>query len=157
MNEDNLYLVYVEPVGLNSHDLFEYEFLFSETPDVVWGEDWAEQCPLACENMRPSSDMISVIKRLTTLVPFGVAQRNTCFSMQDCIDGIIPLLFDEPYDDEFMMLPFGIPMSEVEEILAEHGLVIENLVDLNEKKDNEVIDDLIEKLEDQFGTEDELD
>ena len=111
MNEDNLYLVYVEPVGLNSHDLFEYEFLFSETPDVVWGEDWAEQCPLACENMRPSGDMISVIKRLTTLVPFGVAQRNTCFSMQDCIDGIVALAWEDmsEYDEypEPLRLIFG--------------------------------------------------
>ncbi|MBP5723234.1 MAG: hypothetical protein J6X18_06650 [Bacteroidales bacterium] len=124
MNEDNLYLVYVEPVGLNSHDLFEYEFLFSETPDVVWGEDWAEQCPLACENMRPSSDMISVIKRLTTLVPFGVAQRNTCFSMQDCIDGIVALAWEDMSEyDEYpeplrLIFGFGEKFESVEDKLA---------------------------------------
>lgn len=124
MNEDNLYLVYVEPVGLNSHDLFEYEFLFSETPDIVWGEDWAEQCPLACENMRPSSDMISVIKRLTTLVPFGVAQRNTCFSMQDCIDGIVALAWEDMSEyDEYpeplrLIFGFGEKFESVEDKLA---------------------------------------
>ena len=124
MNEDNLYLVYVEPVGLNSHDLFEYEFLFSETPDVVWGEDWAEQCPLACENMRPSGDMISVIKRLTTLVPFGVAQRNTCFSMQDCIDGIVALAWEDMSEyDEYpeplrLIFGFGEKFESVEDKLA---------------------------------------
>lgn len=124
MNEDNLYLVYVEPIGTNSHDLLEYEFIFSETPDIVWCEDWDEQCPLACENMRPSNDMISEIKRLTTVIPFGVAQRNSCFSMQDCINGIVALAWEDISDYEEYPEPirlvfgFGESFESVEDKLA---------------------------------------
>ena len=117
-------MVYIEPIGLNSHDMFEYDFLFSETPDIVWGEDWAEQCPAACDNMRPGSDMITEIRRLTTIIPFGLAQRNTCFSMQDCIDGIIPLAWEdlseyEDYPEPIrLVFKFGEGIAEIEDQLA---------------------------------------
>ena len=32
---ENLYLVYIEPIGKNLLDWYEYEFIFSETPDIV--------------------------------------------------------------------------------------------------------------------------
>ena len=38
----NLKLVYVNPIGKNSSDEYEYEFFFSETPEVVWGEEYDE-------------------------------------------------------------------------------------------------------------------
>lgn len=94
-NRKNLYLVYVELIGRNSTDMLEYDFIFSETPDMVWGNDWAEQCPSACDNMRPDDSMISDTKRLLTVIPFSMAQRNSCFSMQDCIDGIIAIAWED--------------------------------------------------------------
>lgn len=126
-NETNLHLVYVEPIGLNSHDLFEYDFLFSETPDIVWGEDWAEQCPAACDNMRPGNEMISKVERLTTIIPFGLAQKNTCFSMQDCIDGIISLAWEdlseyEEYPEPLRLIfRFGESFESVEDKLAQRS------------------------------------
>ena len=124
MNEDNLHLVFIEPIGKNSYDMYECDFLFSETPDVVWGEDWAEQCPAACDNMRPSEEMIACKKRLATIIPFGLAQKNTCFSMQDCIDGIIALAWEDLSDYEEYPEPlrlifgFGESFEEVEDKLA---------------------------------------
>ena len=123
-NIENLHLVYVEPIGLNSHDMFEYDFLFSETPEIVWGEDWAEQCPAACDNMRPGNDMISEIRRLATIIPFGLAQKNTCFSMQDCIDGIVALAWEdmseyEEYPEPIRLIfGFGETFGSVEDKLA---------------------------------------
>jgi hypothetical protein len=120
--------------------MFEYDFLFSETPDIVWGDDWAEQCPLACENMRPSDDMISEIRRLSTIIPFGLAQRNTCFSMQDCIDGIIALAWEDLSDyDEYpepmrLMFRFGEPFEEVEDKLARRSQFFHGKNDGGEEK-----------------------
>ena len=37
---NNLYLVYIKPFTKNNDGTFEYDFLFSEIPDVVWGFDW---------------------------------------------------------------------------------------------------------------------
>ena len=115
----NLYLVYVEPIGLNSNDEIEYDFLFSETPDIVWGNDWAEQCPSACDNMRPDDSMITEIRRLVTTIPFSTAQRNSCFSLQDCIDGILAIAWENISEyDEYpepirLVFSFGEPFDSV--------------------------------------------
>ena len=152
---DEEYLAFIDLVGKRIDGKYIYRFDFTKSTDIVWGEQWEATPAGIVPTITPLDNCLSLSGQVICSHRYQLAKENTCFSMQDCIDGIIPLLFDDPYDDEFMMLPFGIPMSEVEEILGEHGLVIENLKDLNEDKDNEVIDDLIEKLEDQFGTEDE--
>ena len=124
MEENSLYLIYVEPIGKNAFDMFEYDFLFSETPDIVWAEDWAEQCPAACENMRPDNSMITETKRLTTIIPLGLAQKNSCFSMQDCIDGILALAWEDLSEyDEYpepirLIFNFGESFESVEDKLA---------------------------------------
>ena len=124
MNEENLYLIYVEKVGKNVYDMFEYDFIFSETPDVVWADDWAEQCPSACDNLRPDNSMISEIKRLATIIPLKTASENSCFSMQDCVDGILSLAWEdiseyEEYPDPIRLnFSFGEKFSSVEDKLA---------------------------------------
>ena len=91
MEKNNLHLVYINPIGKDSNNLFEYEFFFSETPDIVWGQDWNIACPAACENTLPDPETYSEVKTLKTEIPLFCVQQNTCFSLQDCIDGIICL------------------------------------------------------------------
>ena len=93
MENNNLYLVYVNPVGKDSNDLFEYEFFFSETPENVWGEDWNIACPAACGDTLPDPTTYSEIKTIKTDIPLFCVQQNTCFSLQDCIDEIISLVY----------------------------------------------------------------
>jgi hypothetical protein len=119
----NLKLVYVNPIGKNSSDKYEYEFFFSETPDVVWGEDWNVQSPASCGDMKPESTTYSEVKRLTTEIPFFCAQQNTSFSMADMIDGIIACAFEDIsfYDDYpepyRIVFKFGEDIEEVQEKL----------------------------------------
>ena len=47
MKEDNAYLVYVNPIGINSVGWYEYDFYFSETPNIVWGYGW--DCDFAAQ------------------------------------------------------------------------------------------------------------
>ena len=91
MESNNLHLVYINPIGKDSNNLYEYEFFFSETPDIVWGQDWNIACPAACENTLPDPETYSEVKILKTEIPLFCVQQNTCFSIQDCIDGIICL------------------------------------------------------------------
>ena len=91
MENNNLHLVYINPIGKDSNNLYEYEFFFSETPDIVWGQDWNIACPAACENTLPDPETYSEVKILKTEIPLFCVQQNTCFSIQDCIDGIICL------------------------------------------------------------------
>lgn len=130
-NNKNLYLVYVEAIGVNFNDEWEYEFLFSETPDVVWGEDWAEQCPSACENLRPDDSMVSEVRRLSTIIPFSTAQRNSCFSMQDCIDGILAIAWEniseyDEYPEPFrLVFEFGERIDSVVDKLSKRSQFFE--------------------------------
>jgi hypothetical protein len=100
MNKSSL--VFVFPIGLNSDGKYEYELYFSDTPDIVWAEDWAEQVPSICENIMPSEDMISSTVRVCGDYELFCAQNNNCFSMQDCIDGIISLAWC--YDEKGKVL-----------------------------------------------------
>lgn len=91
MENNSLHLVYINPIGKDSNNLYEYEFFFSETPDIVWGQDWNIACPAACENTLPDPETYSEVKTLKTEIPLFCVQQNTCFSIQDCIDGIVCL------------------------------------------------------------------
>ena len=119
---ENLYLIYVKPLGKNTNEEYEYEFFFSETPDTVWGENWNVACPSACGDLTPDESTYSVIKRLKFSIPFFCVQQNSCFSMQDCIDGIVSLCWLE---DLSIILKFGEPYKDVKNKLAENNIKFE--------------------------------
>lgn len=98
--DNNLYLIYINPIGKGSDGLFQYEFFFSENPETVWGEDWNVACPSACGNLLPDSTTYSHIEILKTEIPLFCIQQNSCFSLQDCIDGLVCLGAEDISDYE---------------------------------------------------------
>ena len=92
MNKDKLQLVYVRPV-LNGTDKknYEYDFLFSETPEVVWGVDWDDNAPNLCGDISPEPSTYTVVKRVRSMFPLKVIQENSCYSMEYAINGSIAL------------------------------------------------------------------
>lgn len=123
MEENNLNLVYINPIGKNSEGKNEYEFFFSETPETVWAEDWNIEAPSACSNLQPEPSMYSLVERIETEVPLKCVQQNSCFSMQDCVDTIIAIVwediseyeqFPEPYR---IVIHYGERYEKVKEIL----------------------------------------
>lgn len=123
MEESNLNLVYINPIGKNSEGKNEYEFFFSETPETVWAEDWNIEAPSACSNLQPEPSMYSLVERIETEVPLKCVQQNSCFSMQDCVDTIIAIVwediseyeqFPEPYR---IVIHYGERYEKVKEIL----------------------------------------
>lgn len=149
--EEKLYLIYVERLNNepNSMGIYEYDFFFSDTPETVWGEDWAEQCPSACESLRPSSELYSKVKRLYTIYTLKGAQENSCFSMQDCIDGCIALCWEDISNyDEYpepirLVFKFGESMESVEDKLAQRHQFFPEKDEFKNKEDDETeIDNL---------------
>lgn len=153
---NNQYLVYVNEVGRHADGTIEYDFYFSTDPDNVWGVDWAEQCPSACGDMEPEDVDITAKIRVVCDIPFGTAQKNSCFSMQDCKDGIIALAWEdirdykeypEPYR---IVMRFGEPYDKVAVKLESRGLDLPPIEDetepdnefFTEKADNDDIDDI---------------
>ena len=119
----NKYLIYINPIGKNSNDLFEYEFFFSETPDIVWGEDWDNPCPAACENTLPDPETYSEVKILKTNIPLSCIQNNVCFSLSNCIDGIICL----GYEDISEYTEYPQPIRLVFQFAENYDSIIEKL------------------------------
>ena len=121
MDTSNLYLVYINPIGRDSSGLNEYEFFFSETPEIVWGEDWNVACPSACGNLLPDSTTYSHIEILKTEIPLFCIQENSCFSLQDCIDGLVCLSFFED-EENITKFDFNENYNNVLKKINERGL-----------------------------------
>ena len=147
MNEDNSYLVFVERLTEqpNSNGMYLYDFFFSETPEIVWGVDWDQQCPAACdiENLRPEKTTYNEIKRLSTIIPFTTAEDNSCFSMQDMVDGIFVCAWEdiseyEDYPEPFRLIfKFGEDFNSVEDKLAQRHQFFSDMKITKEEKDEE--------------------
>lgn len=147
INFDNLYLVYVEKLTEtpNAKGFFEYEFYFSSTPDIVWGTDWNQQCPSACnkENMRPDASTYEHVAHLDTIIPFVSIGENSCFSGQDMVDGIVACAWEDISDYEEYPEPvrlvfnFGEGYKGVETKLALRHQFFRNWREENNEERNE--------------------
>ena len=82
-----------------------------------------------------------------------LAKKNYCFSMQDCIDGIIPLIFSEidentlEYNEKPFFIHFGETFTDVENILSAVGITFFEVEEV-EKGDESAIDNLIDSMDD---------
>lgn len=109
-----MYIVFAERVGSDDEDNYFYRALFSNNPDVVWGDNF-EQTPAGIiPDLEPDSSSINKEYMITVKQKLQTATESTWFSLQDCIDGIISLLFDGD-SDKIVNIPFGMPISQVEE------------------------------------------
>lgn len=121
---NNLFLVYVNPIGKDSNGLYQYEFFFSETPKNVWGEDWDEVCPSACVDTLPFSETFSLIKILKTSIPFFCIQENSCFPISYAKMNLVCLCAEdisdyEEYPDPFrLVFNYGDSFEKIDELLA---------------------------------------
>lgn len=146
-NTENLYLVYVEKITeqATSKGMYEYEFFFSKTPEIVWGVDWNQQCPSSCsrENMRPDPTTYTLIERLWTIIPFACIEDNSCFSCQDMVDGIVACAWEdiseyEEYPEPFrLVFNFGESYESVESKLAQRHQFFSPKGSQNNENNNE--------------------
>ena len=149
MIEDQQYLAFVDFIGTTIDGQYRYRLDFSQAPEVVWGEDWNSTPAGIIPNIAPDANTLSITGEIVSGKRYLLAKENTCFSMQDCIDGIIPLLFSDVNDSDTIVLPFGMKKEDVEESLSQNNIVLENIKRVNEEKDNAVINSLINTLEQQ--------
>ena len=147
------FLGFVDEVGRTTDGKYIYRFDFTSDTETIWGEYF---------NVTPSAiipDLQADVNALTyqakAIFPreMVIAKKNYCFSMQDCIDGIIPLIFSE-IDDETLMLnekpfflPFGVTFEEVERALNAVNISFFDIEEV-EKGDESAIDDLINSIDD---------
>jgi hypothetical protein len=129
---DEVYLCFIRLIGEENDGYYRYEFIFTDNPDEVWGEDW-EHKPIGLINdPMPSDEYITEVHIVKTKVKLDLIQNNNCFSMQDALDGIVSIAWEniDSYDsypeDGRIFFMFGESMEEVERKLALKNILMLN-------------------------------
>ena len=128
VNTSNLYVIYVQEVGKDNDDNYVYEFLISEDPDSVWVNNWNEEF---VDNVLKAlqDDDYDYVKELRTDIKLILGQNNCCVSFMDIKDNIAALAYEdlseaEEYPEPRIVILYGDPLDEVEEMLAKRNLVM---------------------------------
>lgn len=90
-----LYLAFVDEIGRGVNEEYLYRFDYTKNPDVVWG-DYFNIVPCSIvPTLQPDKNSLSFSQKIMSKIQLNTAKKNSCFSMQDCFDGIIPLAYSE--------------------------------------------------------------
>jgi len=150
---ENLKLVFINRIGTDSDGNQEFDLYYSTTPEDVWAEDFAEQVPSICgmDDMIPDIDTYDAIRRVSvnSKQTIFLAVENSCFSMQDCMDGIIQLVWIKASDGNYYGLDYGVDAEHADDFLKSYGFKFDDLKVVNADRKTENADDLDD--EDDFG------
>ncbi len=145
------YIGFVDIIGRTIDGGYIYRFDFTTDIDVIWGEFFNVTPSAIIPNLQPDKNSLSRSGKVVFPREMVIAKKNYCFSMQDCIDGILPLIFCEidentiEYNEAPFFIRFGESFDEVENKLKSIGLNFFELYDI-EKGDSSAIDTLIDNI-----------
>ena len=155
----NEYLGFVDIIGRTVDGGYIYRFDFTLDTDVIWGEYFNVTPSAIIPNLQPDKNSLSRTGKVVFPREMVIAKRSYCFSMQDCIDGILPLIFCEIDEDTIELndgpffLKFGEPIEDVEQKLLKVGLQITELTEV-EKGNSNAIDTLIDNISNEDDDDD---
>ena len=160
----NEFLGFVDLIGQTIDGKYIYRFDFTTDIDVIWGEYFNITPSGIIPDLQPDKNALSRSGKVIFPREMVIAKKNYCFSMQDCIDGIIPLIFSEideetlELDEKPFFIKFGESFNDVQEKIEKVGLEFFELYEI-EKGDDSAIDALINDLDsnDENNEDDELD
>jgi hypothetical protein len=151
------FLAFVKEIGETNEGKPIYRFDFTVDKDVVWGEFWNISPATLVPDIEPDIKCLS--KQSSVVLPYKMelASRNSCFSMQDCIDGIIALCYPDIYephlekDEAPLFFRFGETYDEVVNKLKDYGIEFfsESIPDVSDKS-------ALEELEEGITHHDEF-
>ena len=125
------YLIYINGMGPNYKGDNIYEFIFSDTTEDVWGENW-ESKPA---NGYPSPPDVEYIKKVGTLknekITLDLVQESDVFSVLDSMDSVIAMGWERECDEvdfsitKRLVFKFGDTEQDVKDKLYERDIVLE--------------------------------
>ena len=86
----------------------------------MWGDNFNITPAGIIPDLEPDSSTIKSEQLLTSNLPLQTAAESTWFSLQDCIDGIIALLFCGS-GEKIVSIPFGMEKGRVEKYVEWFG------------------------------------
>lgn len=128
----DVYLGFIRLIGEENDGYFRYEFIFTDNADEFWGDNFEYKPAGLVNDLIPSDEYITEIHIVKTKIKFDLVQNNMCFGMQDCMDGIVALAFENI--DEYENYPengrlffmFGESFDDVERKLAIKNILMIN-------------------------------
>lgn len=128
--EEDMSLGFINYIGTDMGGFNEYELIFTIYPNEFWGENFNYKPAGICNGLEPDKKYIQKVVKIKTLVNLDLIQNSGCFSMQDCMDGVVSLAYEnleglEEYPPEGRLyFMFGESYDEVERKLAiKHVLI----------------------------------
>jgi hypothetical protein len=128
---EDLSLGFINHIGSEIDGYNQYELIFTKYPDEFWGENFNYKPAGVCNNLTPDAKYIQKVVTIKTLINLDLIQDSGCFSIQDCMDGIVALAYqnleglDEYPSDGRIYFMFGEPFNEVERKLAIKHILID--------------------------------
>ena len=130
--EEEVNLCFINLIGEEVDGYYRYEFIFTDNIDEVFGESWEYKPAGLVNGLIPSDDYITEIHIVKTKIKLDLIQNNMCFSMQDCLDGIVALAWqnidelDAYPEDGRIYFMFGESLEDVERKLALKNVLMIN-------------------------------
>lgn len=155
------YLAFVDYIGRALDGKYIYRFDYTVDTEIVWGDFFNVTPSAIVPDIQPDKNTLSHTCKVFFPSRMAIAKKNFCFSMQDCIDGIMPLIFSEIGEDELeykdapLFFRFGEPMELVMEKLDSFKEIEVFDMEEVEKGDDSAIDELIEAMENNNDENDE--
>lgn len=146
------YLAFVDYIGRTIDGQYIYRFDFTVDADSVWGEYFNVTPAGIVPDLQPDINSLSKSCKVNFPIEMQLAKKNYCFSMQDCIDGIIPLIFSEiseegiEYNDAPLFFKFGENFETIKETLQSINIKLYDIEDVK-KGDESAIDNLIDNID----------
>ena len=128
----DVFLLFVRLIGEENDGYYRYEFMFTDNPDEAWGENWEFKPSCLVNELVPSEEYITEVHIVKTKIKFDLIQENCCFGMQDALDGIVAVAYenidglDEYPEDGRLVFMFGETLDDVEEKLAKKNILMIN-------------------------------
>jgi hypothetical protein len=147
------FLGFVDLIGRTIDGKYLYRFDFTSDIDVLWGEYFNVTPSAIIPDLQPDKNTLSRSAKVVFPREMVIAKKNYCFSMQDCIDGIIPLIFSEidsetlELNDAPFFIRFGETFDDIIEKLKKVDIEMFDIIEI-EKGDNSAIDALINSIDD---------
>lgn len=130
----DLKLIYINKIGTNYKGEHMFEFVFSDTIDHDWDEEWYESSVVTdMTDLTPPQTYIKSVGFLKTdEMDLELVQESGVFQIYNAVEGIIALGWekwdeDEDFDEEFdrLVFKFGDIITEVEAKLLTLDLELE--------------------------------
>jgi hypothetical protein len=123
------YLIYINGLGSNYKGENIYEFIFSDSIEEIWGEDWDSR-PANGYPSPPDIEYVTKVGMLTTKkFTLELIQNSDVFSVQDSLDGVIALGWEKEEDIDFsltkrLVFQFGDDEQKIKDKLYERDIVL---------------------------------